>query len=133
MLLGRVTHAANNHRIEYVAQNGLRTSRVIRDSCDAPRRARHAPRHPAASPGTEVATRARAQVKPWQPPDQHASRGRTSHARHVRTAEAPLLQARVAEIGASLSAPVGQPTGSARLQALRARVLDRIGCSESGS
>ena len=37
-------------------------------------------------------------------------------------AEAALLQVRVAEIGASLSIPVGHVTGAERLQALRERV-----------
>jgi hypothetical protein len=130
-LLGRVTFAANNHKVQIVGEDGHSISRTVRDSVDAPRKTRVAPR-PRAAAKAKDAVKVHRQVHPWQAPRQMqtASRRRHSHPPATRAAVAAVLQGRVDDIGASLRAPVGRATGADRLQALRDRVRQREASTE---
>lgn len=137
-LLGRVTHAANNHVVTSVGPDGQVSSRTIRDSADAPKRAvkkqQPAVAQEKQGSGTCSATSKAAprQVKPWRPPAQRSTPAGKTCGKHIRLAakvQEEALRQRVAEVGSTLAPKTGQPTGAERLSALKARVL---GGSTSG-
>ena len=105
MLLAGVTHAANNHVVVSVDEEGNSTSKKVRDSVDKPKVRRVAitvalPSLPAPPPPAVVRV-----VRPWTPPAPACGRRPSAAAAHMRRAEAfndELLHRRVSELGAQL-------------------------------
>jgi len=129
MLLGRVTHAANNHLVEVVGEDGCTSMRKVRDAIDAPRTSRQprpapgTPAKPAQSATPAIAARAIRAL----PRSRGASRSMPplGRAARQRAADSAHTMRRVAEIGASLGATVGGTPASDRLDALRRQVVAR--------
>ncbi len=124
-LLGRVTYAANNHVVLEPDQDGKLVSRTLRDSVEAPKRARvnkQASSKPCAKPLAK--TKLLCEVKPWTPPS--AGTRKLSGDRHWRQQlalrETALLERRVQEVGDRLR-PSSQRPADERLHQLRQRVL----------
>ena len=130
MLLGRVTHAANNHLVEVVGEDGCASMRKVRDATDAPRASRQ-PRPapcPPAKPARSAAPAIAASATCAMPRTRGASRSMPPLDRAARQQAADNAQTlrRVAEIGASLGAPVGCTPAADRMEALRRRVAARL-------
>ena len=65
-LLGRVTHAANNHTVQAVGDDGQVVSRTVRDSIDAPKRQKaHTIKSQSGLKPVEIARPCREFVPPW--------------------------------------------------------------------
>ncbi len=131
-LLGRVTHAANNHVVQEVSEDGTVTSHTKRDSVGKPKqlaaaRAQRPVQPPAPSRGRQPAVRA---WTPAPPCGRRGQRSSTPPARRLVRLEQEHLERRVQEVGARLR-PSSQQPGSARLDALRQRVLGAAGDSEA--
>ena len=129
MLLGRVTHAANNHVVYEPDDSGNQVAKVRRDAvqCERVRKRRLSPvaaKAAAAGDGKEQALAVAA-----LPPPLKARRTTVEalrQGRRSREAEAATLSRRVRDIGAALVAPVGQSTASDRLEAVRRRLDSRL-------
>ena len=124
MLLGCVTHAANNHTITITDDSGNITKKVMRDAEPAPKGRMITDRViPCSSPAAVTATVAQTavSVKPWT----QSARQRSCRVRkrsHGSSAEAANLRRRVDEIGSSLRVSSARLTASERIQLLTERV-----------
>ena len=134
MLVGRVTHAANNHEVAIVGPDGSTFTKVVRDAAQAEvARGQRAPRAPAAL-APPAAPAVAPPPRPLWPPSEWPGPSPvpppltpvvTAAARRRSAAEAALQQI-VEERGASLAPPVGRPPAAERLAAVRRRVLARL-------
>ena len=126
-LLGCVTHAANNHILSVIADDGTVSNKVVRDSVDKPRaRPKFRIARPALLPPPPRAQPDR-QVRAWAPSIAVTSRSAsctTVHRRRMAALEDERLRNRVLEIGASLTS-AGTASAAERLAAVRARVVAR--------
>ena len=118
MLLGRVTHAANNLQVQVLGPDGKFISKVRRDASQADR-GRSAPRsHMPTVPLTPSpfgqSAMAIAHMAPSAVPAPLTSAASGGSRR--RSSSDVALARRVAEIGASLSVPSGRPTAVERLR-----------------
>ena len=128
MLLGRMTHAANNVRTVSMGPDGKPIVHIRRDASQAEQRGggRERPQssQPATPPppsSTSVPSRECIGPSPIPPPLVRAGTGRC----RGYSREGAALARRVGEIGATLRPPEGQPTAQERLQAVRDRVRAR--------
>ena len=134
MLVGRITHAANNHHTMVAGPDGQMVPKICRGSIDRPRMARVKIRVEKPQPKVKaLAPKGPLVVKPWQPPagdlpGYTSQRSRTAAA--TKRASSEQLHRRVREIGQALRPAQGVPTASQRLAALRDRVLARTPHSE---
>ena len=132
MLLGRVTHEANNHEIAVTGDDGVITKMRVRDATEAPRsykrkvQAVNRTSAPVvASPAAPVARGPLAAL-----PCKKRGGPVTSQAVRARFAEIAQARRRVEDVGASLSAPVGAASARDRLESLGRRVRARFHSEE---
>jgi hypothetical protein len=136
MLLGRVTHAANNHIVTVTAEDGSTSTRRLRDAVEAPRchKKRKAtcltgamPTHEATT-ATIVASGCAALAAAH-----HAHRERAARRKLASASACTALtidshtKRRVEEIGATLRMPSGGASASERIDAIARRVKARFG------
>ena len=130
-LLGAVTHAANNHKLQMQRPDGTWGTRTIRDA-QQPAKHRKRPREPLqapldAKPLRPLAAAELAALDDW------AARGSVKRQRPASTgilarrrrAEVDQIRRRVEEMGASLVASGHRPSAQTRLEQLRQRVRAR--------
>jgi len=127
MLLGRVTHAANNHQRVSIGLDGETTTAIARDASQCPKGlGRGVKRKADVDAGAVKAKRASdwalTHTKPWT--DKGASSSSVRR-RTARTFQAAYTKRRVHEIGASLRAPADTVPAAVRLEQLRDRVRER--------
>ena len=142
-LLGQVTHAANNCKMEVVLPDGSSAQRVCRDAQQhtgqrrSARRLKHllAPGHPAqllpegagqqlVRQGKEAGACKRTASQASLQASRRAKVARAENARSVAAAEMH-VQRLIEETKSRLTVPVGRPTASERLQRVRERVRAR--------
>ena len=126
-LLGRVTFASNNHLVHELGEDGSYTTRTLRDSVDRPKVRKEAPASALQSLPLPPPPADARQVRAWEPP--RAARLRrpsaaTALLRRTRAQDEEHLQRRVHELG-ELQQPSAAGDAAGRLEALRARVLQR--------
>ena len=130
MLLGQVTHAANNHRVEVVDSNGIASTKLMRDAVPMPlgRKRKAACLDVtccAPVPGPAIS------VRPWRAgraavhPRRVRRKTSTSRIAIAHDDEAALLRRRVVEIGSSCVQPTGVPSAASRLELVLAKVKAR--------
>ena len=130
MLLGRVTHAANNCPISEIGPSGDSITRIGRDAMPAPRvNKRKAETQlvapvPPKKPAVPSAKAWTARDEPSRGPGKSASSLQAARARQL---DAACVRRRVDEIGASLSASSSSASAADRLDELMRRVRSRFG------
>jgi len=128
-LLGRTTHAANNHAIVVTDENGKECNKVVRDAMPAPRRIKRRLSPSGAKPVCKQATTTLPQNSGADlPPPRKAPSLCPSSDKPWQVAkklESERLRQRVEEIGSSLSTSVGKIPASDRITALRQRIASR--------
>ena len=130
MLLGRTTHAANNHHTVVTDENGKQYNKVIRDAMPAPQRPKRrlSPCKATEAPGKQSTRSDRSdicKVNTVLPPRLKAPRTGalcSSHKVSARRLEQERLKRRVDDIASTLSVTPGKPSASDRIAALRQRV-----------
>jgi hypothetical protein len=126
MLLGRTTHACNNHVMVITDETGKESNKVLRDAMPAPLRPKRrlSPKSAKTAP-VQVATLLHASNgSVVLPPPLKAARlagGHTSRNQLAKQFEAECLQRRVDDIGSSLSNTAAKLSACDRLAALRHR------------
>ena len=123
--LASVTHAANNHSVLVIAEDGTVSNKVVRDSVDKPR-AKQKPKAagliPLHPPPPQKDER---QVAAWLPTNTVPKRSANNASVHVRRAasiQEGHLRQRVQQIGARLR-PASCRPASERLSDIRARLF----------
>ena len=126
-LLGRVTHAANNHTAEVMGEDGIMVVRRMRDATVAPRSYTKKvggtcqPRTPAHA----VLLAPAASGFLAAPPCRKRARPVSSHGTRERAEGIANTRRRVEEIGAALATVAAGPSAAERLRALHLRVIAR--------
>jgi hypothetical protein len=126
-LLGRVTHAANNHRVTVTDGNGNSVVQYVRDATPAPKGHRSGKKR-AASPEPVPSVPKKlvhASVKPWSEP--RAPNPARVHRASVRAFSEACVVRRVNEIGASSTASGNTVPAATRMEGLWRRVRGRSG------
>jgi hypothetical protein len=132
MLLGRVTHAANNHMVTVINEKGVTATSARRDATQATRttiRRSASAQPPTVRPAATKLTLDN--VQPWSASaslrsGRGPSAAATLGARMRSAAEANVFR-RVEEVGAALSTPVGRQSATEKLEQLTQRVRCRVG------
>lgn len=126
MLLGRTTHAANNHTTVVTDENGKQSNKVIRDAMPAPQRPKRrlSPCRATETPGKQSARSGICEGSTVLPPPLKAPRtgALCSNPASARKLEQERLKRRVDDIASTLSVTPGKPSASDRIAALRQRV-----------
>ncbi len=145
-VLGCVTHAANNHKIQVIRNDGTVTYKTIRDSTDVAWRQSGLPTLKKKAPDKQADERACKAPKEGhtvsnsvlvsqpalfsvceQPASQSASsRALRAHNKRGRDSEKERLTSRVAAIAATCTASPSRQSGHDRLEALKRRVRARL-------
>ena len=120
-LLGIVTHAANNHRVDMPNDDGSTTTRMVRDSSGKPK-SKRALSTPLPQPKLEARLPASSSVQgapvaPWKPPTAKAA----ARKRQLTESKEALAR-RVEEVGSSLAPRTSGVSGRQRLALLAQRV-----------
>ena len=120
-LLGIVMHAANNHRVVTLNDDGSTTTKVVRDSSDKPK-SKRALSAPLPQPKLKARMSASSSVQgapvaAWKPPTPQAA----ARKRQLTESE-EALERRVEEVGSSLAPRTSGMSGMQRLALLAQRV-----------
>ena len=126
MLLGCVTHAANNHLVSSVGPDGAIVNKVTRDASQAPKTYKRKALCDLSGP-VKCAKPAPVETKAWAPPVRPA-RSSSVRDHNVRMSfnEDALLEARVNDIGASATCSGRLGSASDRIEQLTRRVRCRL-------
>ena len=126
-LLGRVTHAANHHKVAIMDDKGNVMHKICRDAMEAPKRPKRRltpdTRNGKPSEAASKTVARSVEAKILAPiKAQRTSTAPQAYARRAKQLAEEQLERRVGEIGASLTTPPGRPQANDRLKALRRRV-----------
>ena len=126
MLLGCVTHAANNHLVTSISPDGSIHNKVIRDASQAPKSYKRKASIDI-GPQAKCTKPAKVPTKAWSAPAQaHRDSSSRKHNSRVAIFERACTAARVNEIGASATCTGKLGSASARLELLTRRVRSRL-------
>ena len=125
-LLGRVTHAANNHIVEAVSADGTTVQKTIRDATEKPRSYSKKLRQPSQASMTAPSPALPTCSNGAAPTSSARKRPYPSHGLREASAEAANTLRRVEEIGTALPAPAGGAPARERLDLLARRVRARL-------
>jgi hypothetical protein len=122
-LLGIVTHAASNHQVVTLSDDGSTATRVLRDSTDKPK-AKRALSTPLPQPKLKAlpapSSVQGAPVAAWRPPTAQAAARK-----QLLTESREALARRVEEVGSSLLPRTSGLSAKQRLELLAQRVRDK--------
>ena len=125
--LARVTHAANNHEVTFVDEQGISHTKVKRDSVDRPKFAKATFTRKRAAPKPERQPRDISAVRPWQPEPVLEARARTAKVRRRAAMERTKAAGhQVASAMQRIGSNLKQSSTFAESDAKRARMLERV-------